>query len=529
MKSVLRFAVLALCLSLLTGISLHAQSISAEKVYKISGKAYKGGLQNYVVDEANNAIWMTYVISNSKKKLVLEHYQYDLSLNFIKKEQETIEKEKARQKYSWYRGDEDEIIRMLQVGNNLAGQVVLKKGYLKVTYSNRSYVTTFVTEDKLKPKDANGDKMSLVSYRTEAPSFQAGLSWKPTARVTVAQGDATLIAHINNEVPFVDYSTMVIKLNSLEVAKRYEFSFEHLYYPIADGQLINGDLAVVFAPLNQSNVGVKALKKSASEYPYSPNQKQMIYMRFSPDAEVVEQIFFETPTTSSHIRIIDNGDFVSLIGVSDPKSNLFSALPWATREPGATPAVMSPTNFLFVKFANGKADFVSSPNLSEMLAASSVPAGSKEKVPFTKNPEKLFNSAAGIQFTDAFELQGKNFVATHREIQNLMQFDQQGNFEAGYFAPIDKNALVTWRSVVAGPNSMVYWLSLEQDMKKGQTRWLKVLQINPAQKSMGAVLVPGKKKYVIDAYSPVTSVQDGKQLIVLGAKKKKVYFAKIDL
>lgn len=521
-------ALLSLALALALFLPATGQILSKEKVHKISGKAYKGGLQGYVVDEASNSIQMTYIIKDSKRKLVLEHYYYDLDLNFVKKEQEEIEKDRARTKFKWYWDDNTEPIRLLKVGNNVAGQVVLKKGYLQIHVANRSVWTTFETTDKMKPKDADGDKMSLVTFRTEIPLFKDGTGWNPERELTVALGDATVVAHVNNDIPYKDYTAMVIEVQSLEMVKKNNFSFDYLYFPLADAEMGNGDLSVLFGPLNGQTIVTKALKKGAEDYPFNPNQKEVIYMRFSPDARINERYSFELPTLNSHLKIVDEGDGVALIGVADEITPTFMAMPWVTREPGYSLLLTKPTHFIYVRLEDGKTQFISSTELGKMLDNSVLPEGSKAKLPPSDKPQNYFNTNY-LKVTEAFEMGGRHYVCTNTDIQNVMQFDGSGNFEKAYFNPIDKGSALTQRSIIPGPGNSIYWLSLETDTKDTGKRWLKVVRIDPSAKTMGSVLIPGRKKYSMDPQTPAVAVNNGSQLIVLGSGKKKVYLGKVDL
>ena len=116
--------------------NIYAQLNIVEKSHDISRKARKGYLGNIESNLDKNTFDMTYVLKSNNRKIITETYTFDKELNLVNTVKDEQEVERVRAKYKWfrYRGD-DYSVKSMYVRSNLKGEMIFREKTVSYRWS----------------------------------------------------------------------------------------------------------------------------------------------------------------------------------------------------------------------------------------------------------------------------------------------------------------------------------------------------------------------------------------------------------
>ena len=267
---------------LIFSLGSNAQTLEVENTYTITGKAKKGALGNVFYDADKGTYTLTYVTKANDKKVKFQIYTFDSDFNFINMEEDVIEFEKAKTKYSWFNyNGELYTTQGLYVVPNLTGTLVLKQK--KITYKYDWFLLGYYTDvdilKKVKPKTDDGKKYHYLGHAEDDVT-----------------GEVLILCGIKDNItkdadPYRLYKDMIVlKYNQdVELIGETSINFE---YPqtLAFSRFIGnaeggvGGMSFVFAPM-----GGGGMNKVSD-----PNKYNFSYVRVNAEPAVVDNITFES-------------------------------------------------------------------------------------------------------------------------------------------------------------------------------------------------------------------------------------------
>ena len=309
----------------------NSQQIEVESTYEISGKAKRGELQNVFYDDKGYVL--SYVIRSTKRMIKMEQYYFDTDFRFLKVESEEIELAKAKKKWKWFRGEaEGAQKKLLRVENNLTGQVVLKEGMFvqKVDYYNGVSWWDFKVQERTKPKDPSGRRLTMIASKSDEPARNitySGWSWlgnMKTRSFSDATGDVTIVCSVLPKIKDMRAGTKVPPYAIMRISVDDKTIMSETYFGekefgskpqkiIHTSNLSNGNIAMVFAP-----VGGAGMKKIQD-----PDPLNFTYIEISTGSSgIVKHIPFKSLNTLWAIdAIVSNGDDTYIYGPAENKKN----------------------------------------------------------------------------------------------------------------------------------------------------------------------------------------------------------------
>lgn len=537
------FMLLALCA---TTLNVFAQQVELEKTYEISSKAKRGYLGGVEYDEAKQIYSLTYVTKSTAKVGKFETYKFDKDFNFIELVEEEVEFTKARTRYKWFDfGGEELTGELLTVENNLVGQLVLKKGKFirRWDWINGGYYVDYDLTEKVKPKDPEGRKLTLVTYTTDAPSdriaYYGGWGWlgSTVKDYSAATGDVTVVCQVQPNAKDAkagnvkyEYVAMRISASDLTIKKEQKFEFPTPQHVVASRVMPNGDFAIVFAPLN---VGKKAS---------DPDPLNFSYVRIaSTDCNIKERINFKSLNSYwsvADMAITDNGD-VFVYGPANSKNND----KYYNEQIGAEKF----SDFMIMKIASGKLAWVSNTNLDEFETKLQAPP-SQKKAPAYKG--KKF-AIGGLELAPNGDLliYGQNYKTKDDGLEYtdivVFHFDTQGKLKSQYGLDVletNKYAQANFSEslfTASNDNKSMYWIIFEvAGMKTGgrarQLNYARIGKINLSAATVGNFTALGQAKgdkYYLENSFPILPSKDGNKLTFFGSDKggRTLWFCRVAL
>jgi len=331
-------------LTLILSSNLKAQELEAEKVHALSKDAKKGYLGSFSYDE--NAKEYTLIFVREKKKsTVYVTYKYDYDFNQISENEEELSDLEASKKFDFIDFTEEEwnnppVVRIDMDGFN-AAQVVLRRGYIQrtwvragsytmgnyVVYMPGHYEYKFIEEEKVKPKvevelqldprtpagiaklaNKMAQKVQGIAYFTDEPGAEVQTGavhyhprmgtfyMKRKRSYAEASGDIMILGRQGWNINKDMYNRFIIlKYGAKDLAQKAEtiLQFDYIYECISHKFMPDGTLLAVFAP--------GGVYKNPGP---NPNSREFYYVKISPDAEIVEKIKFESPSSKWNINDI---------------------------------------------------------------------------------------------------------------------------------------------------------------------------------------------------------------------------------
>jgi len=538
---------IAIVLLLLFPLDFKAQEIEVENTYEISGKAKRGDLEH--VTYGDDGYKLTYVIRSSKKKLKMEHYTFDSDFRFQGLEEEELELTQAKSKFKWFKGQEEGArMNLLKVENNLTGQVVLKEGYfyMKCDYYNGVCWWDFKTEDKVKPKDESGRRLTLLTYKTDEPQTAisySGWSWlgnDKTKLFSDATGDITIVCSVLPKIKDAKagitvppYTVMRISVDDQTIKREMDFGdveFEGKPQKIIyNGVTWNGNIAMVFAPM-----GGAGMKNIAD-----PDPLNWRYIEIQPeDVAIVRDVKFKSLNSYWRINSIAVwGDDVYLYGPAENKkndkyANLVSGEKFS--------------QFSLAKISGQKLEWITNTHIDEFSAKLKTPPGQKKTPEYTGKKFVI----GGLQVTQNGNvfITGQNIKKTDDGIQYkdifAFQFDDKGGLRAQFGVNIEetnkyaKTQQTTTLFRESKDGKRLSWNVLEIAGYKsmGNERplmYARVAEIDVDAAEIGefkSLGVEGKEKYYLAPSFPILpTTTGGDKLTYFGSDKggKEIWFLRL--
>ena len=275
-----------------------AQTLEAENTYEITGKSKRGALGDVTYDADKGTYALTYVTKANDKKAKFQVYTFDKDFNFISLEEEEIEFEKAKTKYTWFKYQgELYSTEGLYVEPNLMGTLVLKKK--RITYKYDWFLLGYYTEvdilEKLKPKSDEGKKYYYHGHAED----------DVTGEVLILVG---VKDNINkNADPYRHFKEFVVlRVNQdVDIVSETSFKFDYPMTLAFSRYTTNSEGGVagmnfVFAPM-----GGPGMNKVAD-----PNIYNFAYVSVNAEPQVVDNIRFDSYASFWKIdeMVVDEGN-----------------------------------------------------------------------------------------------------------------------------------------------------------------------------------------------------------------------------
>lgn len=560
---------LILCLlTLFLGSSIVlAQTLEAEKSHEISKNARKGEIYHFSYNDDTKEYLLIYR-RDKKKDYLYDIYKYDYDFNeiFHEEVEGTVE---TRKKYEWvfptYFEEEGwNNPKVLRVENNWGGDIVLRKGYLtrewktkvedrgSYRYTTRYLKYDFNEEEKIKPKYegekaevddrapgfvkkmalAASSKLSLVDYMTDEPtvevttgprSFAYPSIWARTRDYASASGDVVVVASnmqydTQSKNTIVKYVILKYSAETLDQLKSSEINYDYPTFPMYKEHLSDGSMAFIFAPASYT--------KNTD-----PNLVNYHYVRVSKDAEVMDNISFDSPGGPWKIYNISltNDDAVYIYGQASLKD--------MKKEPQKVYATMDKfDNLQAMKISKHKIDYITSVPMDVVNGQIRTPSNQKKAKPwgpkdFYLVPEPTITTNGDLIISGAFTDNG----ALH-----YFQFDNKGDFKTQYIINTDdpkkSSEFGFLHFLFENPDGTMTMLIPEiKDEKKGQQfRYPKTATIDLAANTISDVNSWGygkKQEFYLDEGYPTTFINDGNELVFFSRDKseKRIWFGRIKL
>lgn len=522
-------------------VGLHAQQIvKTSTTHALSGSAAKqDALIDFSIQKDKNEVTLTYLVKDNKKKIVIETYTFDLGNLSSKGVQETeIEKEKAKSSYRNYNGGE--YTRFVRVKNNVTGQMVLERGYLTTG-------AEFMSEQKVKFKEENNRKQSLVALRTEATQYNLQLvGWGELAkrRNYLGKGNALIFTMVKPKsfkgseiAPGTQFKSMIISYDNLSILSENDIMFKYPYYPFSYTETSDGGFAILFIPMNHGTLISSFL--SSAEVEIQPNLNEFVLLTIDSKGKETARYPFEVKHANANLKITETADGNFII---NGYSNDFKVLP-NDKKPNITPGYINnpneeygkcgiimgePTFYEIIKISKtGNVLFSNSVSLKKTLEDVVASTEKGLKLPNVDKWEKYFKNMPAE--SSVFNVNANIFIQFNSSDQNnyqLVQFNDKGEFITSYFVP-KTGDILSDMMVASGPNSTAYWISFEHPKEKADETWMKITQLDPNNKKIIASEIPGDTKFYIQGSSAFTTIEGLGEAIFYLKSGKKIMLGKL--
>jgi hypothetical protein len=567
-RFILTFTVCFFLLFLFFSSNINAQELEAEKVHALSKDAKKGYLGSFTYDQ-NAKEYTLIFVREKKKKAVYVTYKFDYDFNQLSENEETLTDAEASAKFDFMEFTEEEwvprpVVRV-DAENFHVNQVVLRQGNIHrkwipasswsdgnyVYYTPGHYQFDFEELKKLKPKievDLNLDpktppaivkmankaaaKIKAVTYLTDEPPVPVntfhgwGKSFVGTARsYASASGDLLVIGY---QEWFIQKNFnrrfVALKYAAKDLTQKAEtvVEFDYIYTVIAHKALPDKSIALVLAPNG-------AFKNPGP----NPNTREYYYVRFDKDAQVIDKVKFESPSSKWDINdfVLSEAGEVYISGPASKAKNekYFDKLMTAKID-----------NFQLMKIANGAVEYITSTGMEEFESKLQFPSNMKkvnsyDGKKFAVGP--LTISSSGDVFVSGQEHAGEKF-----ENINLFHFDAQGKLKSQYgyrLVETSKEALSAPTIHIEFENpdkKTLNWIVYEQrGVDDGKLLlYPRVAQINIEKGTVGDFQQYGFGKgsaYYVDNDKPILLIDGNKKAVFFGADKKdkELWFSRVKL
>lgn len=545
-----------LLIIMLMALQSQAQEILKSVNEKISGKAAAGTWIDYSVTPEDNLISFTFETKKTKSSAKYETYSFDMDLNYQGVEESELAFDKAKKKYKLLASKQSDV-KALRVGKNMiSGQMVLETGTIMYGYAGRALITTFKTDQKVKPKGEDGSKLLLIHSRTENPltlttgtkSFFGQDHSKNQITATTGSlrqnayniGDVLAFVYDKSGAPFQKYTFLVYDAKTLTRKHTREIKFDKAYRPIYARDMPNGDMAFIFAPMMEMDMG-KTKKASSMAFHATPSFK---YLRIDTKGEPVADHNFELPKNKMGVpytfTLIPDDDpastAVHLVGYGSPD---FLGM-GATENMAAMAAVTGNllprmTNMtakrmdhvVLGKMTNEKTEYLNTMTPQAFWANTATASGDKASAPSGADAAKFFLSL--VNFHAASTIGNDNFLVgssiTGEEFFTL-QLNSEGQIQKVYLTARGKVAYQEAALMPHGDNLMLFFTHQPasktdaEALENNYKRTIEAIEIQPAAGTIGTAKDLLPKKHFVDMTQPLQFISDN-EVIVLGHTSKK--------
>jgi hypothetical protein len=525
MKKIISTIFMATCLL----FSLQAQVLDLEKTYEITGKSKRGTLAKVQVDANTGNYTLIYQTKASDTKVKFEVYSFDKDFNFINMEEEVIEFEKARVKYTWFKFKGDEYAT---VGNsvepNLVGTLVLKKK--QVTWKYDWWMGVYYKQvkvlEKVKPKTDDGRKLHYYAHTED----------DVTGDIQVLCGLRPMIKANANDDPAMHMKKFVVlKFNKdLDIVKEVAFEAEFPQTMIFARMVGNyseeenapevGGMALMFAP---ADGGKKASDPDATNYRY---------VVVDNECQIKEDIKFKSHASfwkvDEMITNLSNGDVYFFGPLASGKDKYYSALAATTKFKSVQA----------MKISNHKVEYITETNLEEFEAKLKTPPSQKKSPAYSGKKFEIANYR--ICSNGDFFVVGQNYNTSDEgnKYNDALgfHFDNKGVLKSQY--GIDTRESNKWSKSMGTPQSFIekdgklFWILQEiKDVYEPRMKPLTYPRIGKVELAAGSLsdLVDfgRENKFYLDPKFPFLQSPDPNKIVFFGADKggKTIWFCRVKM
>ena len=521
-----------------------------ESTYEITGKSKRGDLGN--VKYGDDGYELTYLLRSSKKKVKMEHYTFNSDFRFQNMEEEELELSKAKGTYSWVKGEEEGASKqLLRVENNLTGQVVLKRGNFvqKCDYYNGYCWWDFDVEDRTRPKDPEGRRLTLLAFKTDEPQTMIsyrGWSWLSqgkTKSFSNASGDVTLICSVLPKIKdakagvnLQPYAAMRVGVNDETIKKELYFGdeeFKERPQTLAFQQVLdNGNIGLLFAP-----TGGPGMKKVQD-----PDPLNWRYIEINPDeVTIAKNVQFKSLNSYWKVSaIVTVGDDVYIYGPADDKKN---------DKYYNTQTAAKFSKFCVARISNGQMAMINNTSLDEFKGKMKSPPSQKKGVEYAG--KKFVIGEFIVTKSGDMIIGGQNYKPKEEgpEFKDVFafHFNDKGELKAQYGVDIEETNKTAKSMATTGlfretqDGKSVVWIILEvagAQTRGGETRALmypRVAKIDLATSELSdfTTLGYGKKEkyYLANDFPILPTTVGGDKLTFFGSDKsgKNIWFCRVNL
>jgi len=525
MKEIKLFALIGMLMLSITNTS--AQSIDKENTYTITGKSKRGTLAN--VEELSNGDYKLYYITKSTaKKAKFEIYTFDHDFNFKSVEEDIIEFEKIKAKYSWFNYN-GELYSVDAITLNWNPAMPLKLKKKRITYKYDwlflGYYKTVEILDKVKPRTEDGKKYFAMKYFEDEINgdiyIVAGVRSKLTSKDLDVNEQFT-----NLHVLKFDWDLNLVGDIPLKFEYPQEIAFGAAIPNVSlennEAVGVNG-ACVVFAPI----------KIPGKQYDKDPNKSNFTFVHFNEKMELKSRESFDSPSPGWRIE-----DLIYEQN-SDGSLNFFVYGPAAFgkdkyHQLAAQSAKMKSVQLM--KVENGKIKYLTENTLEDIAAKGTFPPSQ------TKGAEykgKKFQKAGYTSFSNGdIILTGQNFQP-NSEKGNIYKdvlafhFDDNGMLKAQYGIDIKpaKISFASPQSITENSNGAFWFIT---ETSSVGNFFPSIGKIDLSNNSVGNFMTFGKvgKKQTYFTNKKFPMLKSGTdQVVYFGndAKGKNIWFCRVNL
>ncbi len=541
----LTYRLLLLSLALIS--FANAQQSIGSSYQEISKKASKADLYDFYVNKDENKLELAYKLSETSSSLDVETYYFKLDdMSFISSNESTIEKEKSR--YKRLKGSGN--IRLLRVSANpINGKLKLKKGHIEYGYAGRAVITHFIEEQVKEVSTSQGDKFIYISHKTETPEGNKlgdlGIWGRP---VSIGLGNVSIVGLEKTTPYYSKYAFTIYDAHTLGEKVYKSFDLGYSYAPITCNYLPNGDLGMVFQPI-QKEVLPKT-KGAEANFKIDP-EKNFKYVQINTAGDVVTNANFKISTSEKgglySIQVVptDKKGEVVLLGISKPESfgvpiqiNPKFVAPRNTDEKPAIDVGIKADKLITVKISDGKTVYTNETPISDLTANAVTHSSTKTKAP--SDAQKHIRWGGFTTYNAINDNSRNTLIASKcREYHQVIQLDQSGKVTANYFDVSDQDWAVN-SDLYKNGNGDIFWVNYdmpkhaddasETDKQKAWSmRTGNISKVNTNSKKIENSIPLSASGSTLDEQDAIT-IADSNTLLILGkGKKKEISLNKISL
>lgn len=518
----------------LAGTSV-AQSIDKEATYLLDGKSRRGSLANVEIDSQGNYL-LYYVTKSNDKKVKFSVYKFTSEFEFLSKEDEEIELEKIKTKYSWfsYKG-ELYSVQAVTLNWNPAMPLVLKKkeisyhyDWLLLGYHKRTKVL-----EKVKPRTEDGDKYFAKAY------FEDEITGDLYIVAGVAPGLVSKEAGAQmTDLRLIKYDWDLNKVAETKIPFEYgqtiAFSKGFAEYDPENPEAVGiGGGAILFAPGEMKG----------SDVPTDSNPGNFTYVEFDKDLNIKARTSVDVP--SPGWKVEDMAWYANEDGSRDVYFYGPSALGKDKFHQYASLSTKM-KSIQVMKISKGEVKYVTESDIEDIKSVKKMPPSVTKTRDYTGKPaDKIYFKLAILSNNNVLLYGHYNDSKGAPSDYSALQFDENGKLVANYSRNVSLKAKAPYRIMedVMETSNGVNWLTYEAMTKtykyNGQETtyyyYFPVFTgIDANGKSIKDPLVLGrignKQTYFVNSKFPVLGISPTQQ-VFFGSdmKEKNIWFCRVNI